>query len=51
MKIFSILFVLLLTSCNSIVKHKEDFKLIGHDMVDEGIDDAVDELHPEQPKQ
>ena len=41
MKKFSICLLLLLTSCNALVKHKDDFKPIAHDMVDEGIDNAA----------
>jgi len=32
---------LALVSCQSIAKHKDDFKPIAHDMIDEVIDDSI----------
>jgi hypothetical protein len=47
MKFFSIVMIVLLTSCCALSKHKDDIKAIGHDVVDEGIDNASD-WHEEQ---
>ena len=40
MKLISILCLVTLVGCNSIHNHKDDFKAIGHDVLDEGIDDV-----------
>jgi hypothetical protein len=48
MKLISIVMMCLLTSCNAFIKHKDDLKPMTHDMVDEAIDDAAEELQ-EQP--
>lgn len=42
MKKISILFLTVLTSCNTLVKHKEDFKPIAHDIIDEEIEDLTE---------
>jgi hypothetical protein len=44
MKMISILLLLALTSCNALVKDKEEIKKIGHDIVDEGVEDATKEM-------
>lgn len=41
MKIFSIVMLILLTSCNALVKHENDFKVISHDVMDEEIDEII----------
>lgn len=46
MKIFSIVMLILLTSCNALVKHTDDFKSLGHDVVDEEVDEIV---KPQEP--
>ena len=35
----SIVMMILLTSCNALAKHVDDFKSLGHDVVDEEVDD------------
>ena len=32
--------LIVLTGCNTICNHKDDFKTIGHDVLDEGMDDV-----------
>lgn len=48
MKIISILALIVLTSCNSFIKHKDELKPTAHDMVDEEIDEVTEELKPSQ---
>jgi hypothetical protein len=48
MKFFSIIMMCLLTSCNAFWAHKDDLKPMGHDMIDEGIDDAAAAMHDEK---
>jgi hypothetical protein len=43
MKYISTVLLLLLIGCGSIFKHKQDFKNIGHEIVDEEVDDLIDE--------
>lgn len=38
MKIFSIVMLILLTSCNAFLKNADNFKIFGHDIVDEEVD-------------
>lgn len=41
MKLFSILLVLVLSSCATLARDKDEIKKIGHDIVDDSIDNAV----------
>ena len=46
MKIFSILLALVLTSCGTLAKYKEELKPIAHEAVDEEIDKAAAKVEP-----
>jgi len=50
MKNVSIACLLLLTSCGALIRHKEDFKTIGHDVIDEEVDQIVEEVQPSKEK-
>ncbi len=51
MKKLSILALSLLTSCSAMQKHKEDFKTISHDIIDDEIDelDKVEQSQGDKP--
>lgn len=44
MRKFSILCLLLLTSCNSFIKNEDSIKKFGHDAFDEELDDFLKEM-------
>jgi hypothetical protein len=48
MKLFSIVMLCLLTSCNSFCAHKDDLKPMGRDMADEGIDSFAAEIESQK---
>lgn len=48
MKKFVLVCAMLLTSCNVLVRHKDEFKKIGHEVVDEEIDEIASP--PETPE-
>jgi uncharacterized protein YceK len=43
MKLISIVMLILLTGCGALIKHEGDIKLIGHDLMDEELDDLAKE--------
>jgi len=50
MKNISITLLIVLTSCGALIKHKEEFKNIGHDVVDEGVDEIVEQVQTPKEK-
>lgn len=48
MKNLSIALLLLLTSCQTVTKHKEDFREMGHEAMDEEFDKVMQELEKDQ---
>lgn len=48
MKNFSILLLTLLTSCQTVSNHKEDFRGMGHEALDEEYNKIIDELERDQ---